>query len=267
LGGSACGYQELFAALAIPTTTGQAGGEPYIYTLLHLVRTPAFAADRVFLDCRGAGILVRHARCTGRALLTVKLVAVHDAGREREPGQDAWMPPRLEEGLRDDRVPGDPGRSRAEGRTPARDHPADLDAGRRPGPRNVAAGLAGAVQAGGPQEGATARHVPALSAVTLSHAEGHGEHAHCRRSVRGRCPRGCAWRPPGKGRSGLRRRTAVIVRPLSSLRKPWEAAGLRRGGAALASGEGRLSPVRVDALVRASPAGGSYGRLPASCPV
>jgi len=47
IGGSACGYQELFAALAIPTTTGQAGGEPYIYTLLHLVRTPAFAADRV----------------------------------------------------------------------------------------------------------------------------------------------------------------------------------------------------------------------------
>src|SRR6266702_464134 len=131
------------------------------------------AADRVFLDCRGAGILVRHARCTGRALLAVKLVAVHGAGREREPGQDAWMPPRLEEGLRDDRVPGDPGRSRAEGRTPARDHPADLDADRRPGPRNVAAGLAGAVQAAGPQEGATARHVPALSAVTLSHAEGH----------------------------------------------------------------------------------------------
>jgi hypothetical protein len=45
---------------------------------------------------------------TGRALLAVKLVAVHGAGREREPGQDAWMPPRLEEGLRDDRVPGDP---------------------------------------------------------------------------------------------------------------------------------------------------------------
>ncbi len=92
------------------------------------------------------------------------------------------MPPRLEDGLRDDRVPGDPGRSGAEGRTPARDHPADLDAGRRPGTRNVAAGLAGAAQAGGPQEGATARHVPALPAVTLSHAEGHGERAHCRRS-------------------------------------------------------------------------------------
>jgi len=103
---------------------------------------------------------IHHARCTGRALLTVKLVAVHGAGREREPSQDALMPPRLEDGLQDDRVPGDPGRSRAEGRTPARDHPADLDADRRPGPRNVAAGLAGAVQAGGPQEGATARQVP-----------------------------------------------------------------------------------------------------------
>jgi hypothetical protein len=115
------------------------------------------------------------------ALASSSVMHAARAGRERESGQDAWMPPRLEEGLRDDRVPGDPGRSRAEGRTPARDHPADLDAGRRPGPRNVAAGLAGAVQAGGPQEGTTARHVPALSAVTLSHAEGHGERAHCRR--------------------------------------------------------------------------------------
>jgi hypothetical protein len=42
--GTACGYQELFAALAIPNTTGQAGGEPYIYTLLHLIQTPASAA-------------------------------------------------------------------------------------------------------------------------------------------------------------------------------------------------------------------------------
>jgi hypothetical protein len=45
-GGLASGYQELFAALAIPTTTGQAGGKPYIYTLLRLVRTPASAAMR-----------------------------------------------------------------------------------------------------------------------------------------------------------------------------------------------------------------------------
>ena len=80
-----------------------------------LIQMSASAADRVLIDRRGAGILVRHARCTGRALLAVKLVAVHGAGREREPGQDAWMPPRFEEGLRDDRVPGDPGRSRAEG--------------------------------------------------------------------------------------------------------------------------------------------------------
>lgn len=120
---------------------------------------------------------VRHARCTGRAHLTVKLVAVHGAGRERESRQDAAGAPGR---------PGawGPGRSRAEGRTPARDHPADLDADRRPGPRNVAAGLAGAVQAGGPQEGATARHVPALPAVTLSHAERHGERTRTRRSAR-----------------------------------------------------------------------------------
>ena len=148
-----------------PQSCGQLAGL-YFYTSPPTSKTYYSAADRVFLDCSGAGILVRHARCTGRALLAVKLVAVHGAGREREPGQDAWMPPRLEEGLRDDRVPGDPRRSRAEGRTPARDHPADLDAGRRPGPRNVAAGLAGAVQAGGPQEGATARHVPALLMIS-----------------------------------------------------------------------------------------------------
>ena len=59
----------------------------------------------LLLNCSGGGILVRHARCTGRAPLAVKLAAVHDAGREREPGQDARMPPRLEDGLRDDRVP------------------------------------------------------------------------------------------------------------------------------------------------------------------
>jgi hypothetical protein len=72
--------------------------------------------------------------------------------------------------------------------TSARDHLADLDAGRRLSPRNVAAGLAGAAQAAGVHEGATARHVPALPAVTLSDTCDQGERAHCRRY--GRSP-GC----------------------------------------------------------------------------
>ena len=56
IGGSACGYQELLAALAIATTTGQAGGEPYIYTLLHLVRTPVGPGGRpVGRACAGPG--------------------------------------------------------------------------------------------------------------------------------------------------------------------------------------------------------------------
>jgi hypothetical protein len=116
------------------------------------------------------------------ALASSSVMHAARAGREREPGQDTWMPPRHEEGLRDDRVPGDPGRSRAEGRTPARGHPAGLDAGRRPGPRNVAAGLAGAVQGRRAAGGCGCSACPALPAVTLSHAEGHGERAHCRRS-------------------------------------------------------------------------------------
>jgi hypothetical protein len=116
------------------------------------------------------------------ALASSSVMHAARAGREREPGQDTWMPPRHEEGLRDDRVPGEPGRSRAEGRTPARGHPAGLDAGRRPGPRNVAAGLAGAVQGRRAAGGCGCSACPALPAVTLSHAEGHGERAHCRRS-------------------------------------------------------------------------------------
>jgi hypothetical protein len=47
-------------------------------------------------------------------------------------------------------------------RAPARDHPADADAGRRPGPRNVAAGPADSERAAAAQEGAAARRVRAL---------------------------------------------------------------------------------------------------------
>jgi len=54
--------------------------------------------------------------------LTVKLVAGHGAGASGSSGRDALMPPRLEDGLRDGRVPGDRGRSG--GQAPARAHPA-----------------------------------------------------------------------------------------------------------------------------------------------
>ena len=58
-----------------------------------------------------AGILVRRAHRTGPSSLTVKLVAGHGAGARGSSGRDALMPPRLEDGLRDGRVPGDRGRS------------------------------------------------------------------------------------------------------------------------------------------------------------
>jgi hypothetical protein len=98
-------------------------------------------------------------------------------GVSGSPGRDAPMPPGLEERAPEWRVAGDCGRSRAGGRMPARDHPAGLDAGRRPGPRNVVAGPAGAVQAAGVQAGAAARDVSALPDVTLSDMEGR-ENAH-----------------------------------------------------------------------------------------
>src|SRR5690242_18056344 len=62
------------------------------------LRTLASAADRVFLDCRGAGILVRRAHRTGPVTPTVKLGAGHGAGVSRSAGRDALMPPRLEDG-------------------------------------------------------------------------------------------------------------------------------------------------------------------------
>jgi len=54
--------------------------------------------------------------------LTVKLVAGHGAGASGSSGRDALIPPRLEDGLWDGRVPGDRGRSG--GQAPARAHPA-----------------------------------------------------------------------------------------------------------------------------------------------
>jgi hypothetical protein len=150
------------------------------------------AADRVLLDCRGAGILVRRAHRTGPVTPTVKLGAGHGAGVSRSAGRDALMPPRLEDGLRDGRVPRDCGRSR--GRTPARAHPAS---GLRlaAGPRNV---------------GAAARRVRTLPAVTLSDTGGQEERTRSRRLRSARQP----ILPP---QSPSRSRTGVLC---GKLRRP-----------------------------------------------
>jgi hypothetical protein len=154
------------------------------------------AADRVLLDCRGAGILVRRAHRTGPVTPTVKLGAGHGAGVSRSAGRDALMPPRLEDGLRDGRavgrVPRDRGRSG--GRTPARAHPAS---GLRlaAGPRNV---------------GAAARRVRPLPAVTLSDTGGQEERTRSRRLRSARQP----ILPP---QSPSRSRTGVLC---GKLRRP-----------------------------------------------
>jgi hypothetical protein len=139
---------------------------PFYEPLIVVKRTYSHAADRVFLDCRGAGILVRRAHRTGPVTPTVKLGAGHGAGVSRSAGRDALMPPRFEDGLRDGRavgrVPRDRGRSG--GRTPALAHPAS---GLRlaAGPRNVSA---------------AARRVRTLSAVTLSDTGGQRERTRSR---------------------------------------------------------------------------------------
>jgi len=92
------------------------------HNVRHRVAASSSAADRVVPDCRGAGILVRRSHRTGPSSLTVKLVAGHGAGASGSSGRDALMPPRLEDGLWDGRVPGDRGRSG--GQAPARAHPA-----------------------------------------------------------------------------------------------------------------------------------------------
>jgi hypothetical protein len=79
-GGSARCYQAIFVpstALASPGYDGQ----PAVYLYIAALEvTSSIAADRVFLDCRGAGILVRRAHRTGPVTSTVKLGAGHGAG-------------------------------------------------------------------------------------------------------------------------------------------------------------------------------------------
>jgi len=85
--------------------------------------------------------------------------------------------------------------------------------------------------------------------------------------VRRRHPRGCAWRPSEKDRSGLWRCTTVIAPCLSSPGQAVARSGSRkRRTAALVWICAGLSPVPVDAPVRESAAGVSYRRLPSQSP-
>ena len=133
----------------------------------------SFAAGRVFLDCRGAGIFVRrscrtvkgHQEITwGPSLLAVKLTAGSRRRGEWEPRPGrpdaAGARLRLRDGRAVGRVPGDPGRFGA------------------------GDGWPGIIQRAGFRQtaGSPARPRPA-SDVTLSDTGGQGERAHCRRSV------------------------------------------------------------------------------------
>jgi hypothetical protein len=112
------------------------------------------AADRVFLDCRGAGILVRRAHRTGRVGAPAGMPCCR-RGSRTDSGTAGLLA-----GARRPRAIG--------GRTPA-------GLIQRPGLW---------LAAGPPNAGAAARCVRTLPAVTLSDTGDQGERAHCRRSGR-----------------------------------------------------------------------------------
>ena len=140
-GGSACSYQVSSVPSGAPCSSRRpaAMGRPYIYASPPREQPPAHAADRVFLDCRGALASLSSCLPHGDRHLAVELIEGHGAGGEREPGRDARMPPGSRTGLRDGRaagrVPADPGRSGAGRRTPARNHRVGRGSGRRPDAR------------------------------------------------------------------------------------------------------------------------------------
>ncbi len=113
---------------------GRQAFSPHVYASTRLARPPASAADRVFPDCRVAGILVRRARRTRPVTLDGEAGRGHGAGRERKP-RPGYLDAAEARGTGSGMAGAwrDPLRSRTGGRTPARDHPANLDAGRRPG--------------------------------------------------------------------------------------------------------------------------------------
>jgi hypothetical protein len=161
-----------------PQSCGQLAGL-YFYTSPPTSRTYYSAADRVFLDWRGAlASPVRRACRTGTVSVVVGLIVGHGVGDGREPGRDARMPPGSRTGLRDGRAagraPADSGRSGTGGRTPARNHRVGRGSGRRPDAREGRGGVGrcdpGRRGTGGC--GCPLRH--AGRAITLSDACGQG---------------------------------------------------------------------------------------------
>ena len=152
-------------------------------------QSSASAADRVFLDCRGADIPVRRACRTGPVALAVRLIVGYGAGVSGSPGQDALMLQELEDGSWMAGLPTrclETGVIWADGRVPARESSSRPGFGRWSGPGTPR--RRPPVRSRSP--GRSKVRLPSLSApctaVTLSDTGRHGERAHCRliRSVR-----------------------------------------------------------------------------------
>jgi len=173
--------------LAAPVMVQRADGRPYVYTSALRMKSSASAADRVFLDCRGADIRVRRA-CRTRP------VAPHgkaDRGSRRRgergarPGRPdaAGTQGRLLDGCRPDAWRPGVIRGRRKGTGPGIIQRARLRQAVRPpelrgGARQCVPGRRGAGKVRLPGMSAPRR------AVTLSDTRRHGERAHCRRSAR-----------------------------------------------------------------------------------
>ena len=101
-----------------------------------LMRTSASAADRVFLDCRGAlasPSVVPAARDRPPAVELIVVTAQEVNGSPAGTPDAAGLKDRLRDGRAVGRVPADPGRSGVDRRTSARDHRAVRGFGRGAG--------------------------------------------------------------------------------------------------------------------------------------
>jgi hypothetical protein len=129
---------------------GPMDGQPAVYLYIAALEVNVLNCRGQGLPgCRGAGVLVRRARRTGPVTLDGEAVAGHGAGREREtrPGcLDATEARGMASGMAG---AWRPWAVLGRGRTPARIFQRALTPAGGPGPRNVAAGSAGAVQAAG----------------------------------------------------------------------------------------------------------------------
>lgn len=102
-----------------------------------MARVPASAADRVFLDCRGADIPLRRACRTAFVALTVRPIVGYGAGVSGSPGQDALMLQEFEDGSWMAGLPTgclETGVIWADGRVPARESSSRPGFGRWSGP-------------------------------------------------------------------------------------------------------------------------------------